>query len=261
MGKKVYEKGRMSSTVKIAKLSLTTIRCNLRAVLKQATQAEIDGGMVAYADYRRVMQEVADRYSVPVSNVTGVFCALSPNSDWRSNLRSMITLVKGYVDGLNMEDVTVTTYNRNKRNAWCLVQGEPFDKVYKGLKVNNFYRSIVNPQDPEPAAVDGHLANVARNQQNGMGYSGLSGGEYKRVKECLIKVARQRDMLPSQLQAILWFTWKRIHDIKAASTVEMFDRETNSLRPYVDTSWIRPFPRKEKPIEGDGHRQMILFCE
>lgn len=259
MGKKIYEKGRIAHTVKISQMSDKTIRDNILSVLKQSTVAEIDGGKVAYSDYNRVMRDVAHRYLVSSSRVTGVFCALSPNSDWMGNLRSMITLVKGYREGWPEEDVTVTTYNSNRAKAWRLVQGEPFCEVYKGLKVNNFYRSIRSPQSPDHVTVDGHMANVARNQQNGMWYSGLNDSEYRRVKDCFQLVAYRNNILPSQLQGILWFTWKRIHAIKAPSTVEMFDREFNAMRPYLDTSVIKPFPRKSKPLPEVEDLQLNLF--
>lgn len=263
MSKTAYEPSRMSDTRKIAKMSQAHIVINIRNVAEQATQAERDGGKMAYRDYHRIMSDVAKRYGVEVYIVTGVFCALSPNSDWMGNLRSMITMVKGFTDGWPIEDITVTTYHANRERAWRLMQGESFTDVFKGLKVINFFQSIVNPRHPEAVTVDGHIANVVRNQKNGMWYSGLNNTEYKRVKTAVQKVALDMRLLPSQLQAILWFTWKRIHNVIPADASEMFDREFNSLRPYINTARFQPFPRKEnaEPFDTGARQQMSLFDE
>lgn len=254
MGNSTYNSGRMSETVKISKMHPRAITNNLTRVWEQATPGERDGGVLAYDDYHQVMCEISNRYDVEPAKVAGAFCALSPNSDWMGNLRSAITMTHGWSHGWSEEEVTVTTYNANRGRAWRIMEGEPFESVFKGPKVRDFYRSIIEPQNQESATIDGHIANVARGQQNGMWYSGLTISEYRKVKSCLQRLAKRNGILPLQMQGVLWFAWKRIHNILAADEAVLFGEP---LRPYVRTDWIQPFPRRQQqePVED---KQLLL---
>jgi hypothetical protein len=241
MTKTRYVPGKRSETVKLTRLTSRRITNNLTRVWDQSTPAERSAGLHAYPDYHRVMAEIAERYNVPHHLVCGVFCALSPNADWLSNLRSAITLVHGWVNDWPESGVTVTTYNANRARAWRIINGEPFTSVFSGLKVNDFYTSICDPTDPRAATIDAHLSNAARGQQNGVWYSGVSKTEYRKVRAAVQRLAKRNGRLPMQMQATIWFTWKRLHDILAVKEATLFE---DCLRPYIDTRRILPYPQK-----------------
>jgi hypothetical protein len=46
---------------------------------------------------------------------------------------------------------------------------------------------------------------------------------YHEVEQTFKQIARKHHMIPNQLQAILWFTWKRIHNVK-------YNAQTSFLR-------------------------------
>ena len=245
----------MKDTRKLSKMPTGTITRNLRAVWEQSTPGEIEGGCLAYSDYHRVMHDIAARYGLAHAHVTGVFCALSPNADWLSNLRSALTMAYGFTQGYSEEEITVTTYHANRARAWRIINGEPFHSVYKGPKVRDFFQSICEPTNTSSATIDGHLANIARAQVNGMWYSGVTMREYKVVRGCVQRLAVRNGILPLQMQAILWFTWKRIHDIKSSPEAILFEEP---LRPYLDTKWMHPYPRKQPEQPSEEDYQLLL---
>jgi len=261
MVRKVYDPEIMKNVLRISTLSDEHIRWNTYKVLRQSTPAEVEGGKVSYFDYHKIMHEIGKRYGVSHRHVAGVFCALSPNADWLSNLRSALTVVHGFVNSWAEHEVTVSTYKHNRAKAWELMAGAPFDEVYKGLKVRAFYRNICDPNDREHVCVDGHMANVARGYPVGTRYAETGGIKgYRRIVAAVKEVAEQEGLIPSQLQGILWVTWKRIHGIMISDHASLFDALVEWKRPYIDTSNWRPYPRRVQKNEKESGYVQECLC-
>lgn len=189
---------------------------NIQRALDHAMAIEVREGQRAYFQYNRTLTEIAAATGLSVSTVAGVFSALSPNSDYKGNLRSAKTVCLGYVRGLPIEACTVSTYNHNREKAWRILEGAHFYSVFKGLKVRNFWRNLTEPDHPEAITIDGHMANIYIWEPRRMTDASLSKRMYAKLAREFSKVATSADLLPSQLQAILWLTWKRINNIKSS---------------------------------------------
>lgn len=230
-------------------ISNRTARKNIRNVLGQASPVEITEGRAAYELYNKTLQEIAQTFELSLSRVAGAFSALSPNSDYQGNLRSLLTLCMGFKGGMQEADCTVSTYNTNRAKAWRLLQGEDFNTVYKGLKVRSFYRNLIEPDHPRAITIDGHMVNVFRGEVHVMSNSGITPRQYEHIAGNYRLIARQQGLLPCQLQAILWLVWKRLHRIKVGD----FDpfqgvlfEEENRCRIYVPVETIKPYDFKRE---------------
>ncbi|MEO0797340.1 MAG: hypothetical protein AAFX93_19485 [Verrucomicrobiota bacterium] len=212
----------------------------IERVLDQADSVDLQEGLEAYFNYHRTLKLIADEHGIDVRRVCGCFAALSPNSDYFGNLRSTLTLCIGFANGLKSESCTVTTYNVNREKAWRILNGEHFFSVFRGLKVRNFFLNLSEPDHPEAVTIDGHMMNVVHGSPRTMHQSSVTPSGYVRVAKAFSRVAAKRGMLPSQSQAIAWFTWKRIHNIVYDGQVDMF-REGNQWRNFVPIEEIKPF--------------------
>lgn len=229
---------------------------NVKRVLDQADSVDWREGLAAYGNYNRMMQALADYYGYSLHSVAAVFSALSPNNDYMKNLRSAVTLLKGYRAGVPVEQLTTTSYRACKLRAWRVLQGEDFLTFTKGLKTRNFYECIVNPEHPTAITIDGHMVNIFKNEHRSMlevtwrkfNYDVLA-CEYRRV-------AFSEFVLPSQLQAILWFTWKRINRIVYDGNYRLFD-SGDEWRMRLEPGDIKPYEsngRREKESVSDARR-------
>ncbi len=189
-------------------------RKNVQKVLDEATELEFSEGKRAYEYYNQTLSEISENTGLPLSAVAGCFSALSPNSDYLGNLRSCKTVCLGYVGGKKESECIVSTYKHNRAKAWRILEGEHFYSVFKGLKVRNFWRNLTEPDNPEAITIDGHMKNVWDYKVRIMSDSGLSKTLYAKLAWEFSRTARHNDLLPCQLQAILWLTWKRLNRIK-----------------------------------------------
>lgn len=74
---------------------------------------DIDDGLKAYFRYHDMMVELSSHYNVPLSSVTGAFVALSPNSDYHGNLRSVVSMLKAVKAGIDPNLAKIILYNAN----------------------------------------------------------------------------------------------------------------------------------------------------
>lgn len=143
----------------------------------------------------------------------GAFCALSPNNAYMTNLRA----TKALLDGQRGAGYTACRL-RAKR---CL-DGEPFLDFTKGLKTRNFYMNIMEPTDAVPVTIDGHAYSIWAGKYHTMKDSVRLRFDYNAVADGYRAVALAIGVLPCQLQAVTWFTWKRIHRVVYNPQMNMF---------------------------------------
>lgn len=196
---------------------------NISSVLAQADGIDWSEGLKAYHSYHQTMSGLADYYGYPLASVAAVFAALSPNNDYVKNLRSTATLLKGHKLGMSVETLTVSTYSACKRRAWRALSGEDFLSFTKGPKTRNFYQLIVNPEHPSAITIDGHMVSVRLGRRLTMVAAKLTNFKYEEVALDFRSVAFSQFIRPSQLQAVLWFTWKRTKNIVYDGNQNLFD--------------------------------------
>lgn len=146
--------------------------------------------------------------------VVGAFVVLSPNNAESTNYRALDICIQ-IVLGILPESTKVPAYGLNKQKALAILRGDndPLN-IVKGQKVTAFYHNTLNPDNSDHLTIDGHMLGCwmgKRIQLRGEG--DIPAMEYELICSHLKLAATWTPYTPLQLQAILWLTWKRLHNI------------------------------------------------
>lgn len=199
----------------------------IRRTFERSDDVDRAEGAVSYARYQATLARIGARLGYGLPATAAAFCALSPNNDYMGNLRSMVTLMDGHRRGLPLSEITVSTYRSCAARAWRVLDGEDFLSFTKGPKTRNFYQNIVDPSDPYPITIDGHMMSIWVGERLTMKQAVMKRLKYPVLADDYRKVAEELGMVANQLQATLWFTWKRIHDVVYTPQMSLFQLVIN----------------------------------
>jgi hypothetical protein len=213
---------------------------NLRKIWSQATRHERDAALASYWKYNLLCSDMGRKHGYNVDIAAAVFAALSPNNDYHGNLRDAANLMAAARAGKTLAEFNVSTYGQNKRKAWNIVRGfiKPLDAI-KADKTRNFYMNVAHPDDPAWVTIDGHMYNMWNAKR--VNLVGLRSQKtlYKVVADGVREMALEVDLIPNQVQAILWTTWRRLHNIQTTQQTMFWDQEYHVAK-------IDPFKPNEK---------------
>lgn len=183
---------------------------NILRVFHQATADEIHHGLSWYMTAR---EDAASLHS-DVSIAAGVIAALSPGMKYDFNLLAAEALLAGE----SLGGFGVRWY-ANVLKARLIIAGEPVLDVLQGLKVRAFYQCIMHPDDAETVCVDSHAYGVWSGKRiTGEQMPHLDRrNRYGKVANDYRLAAKQVGMLPMQLQAVCWVSWRNKHGIKSVA--------------------------------------------
>lgn len=187
--------------------SLRTIRLNIWRALLCASDQEIHDGMTFYEGAHGLCKLIAGMYHITVSQVAGIYAALSPLNTWDTNVANVFDILR---DG---ESATVNTPHANKRKALQIASGaNPLD-VLKGNKVRAFYRAIADLSVRDAVPVDRHLFCLALGLKitSNTQLSRIVGSPslYSRIESVYLELG-EREGIGNRLAAIAWFVQRRI---------------------------------------------------
>lgn len=216
---------------------------NLKAMFERADAIDMREGLLAYQRYHQVMSDISLKFGSPIELVIAAFVALSPNNDYVSNLRSLVSVVTGIKNGLPLKDIKVSTYKHCRDRAFSYLKGEvDFISQVKGPKIINFYHNVLRPDDNRWVTVDGHICAAWRGKNLTMKEAIVRNKrEYDNIAGAIKQLAFEQFMLPNQYQAVLWFTRKRIFNIKAKLQLGLFSPADDVWNTYHDINELRPF--------------------
>jgi hypothetical protein len=199
-------------------------KANLEWVMEQAKPADLESAHEAWFRYREIVTGIAERNSYPMMVGAAVFAALSPNNDYLGNLRDTARLLAAAHAGDPIESFPVSTYGNNKRKAWRIAHGEnPLDLIVSP-KTRNFFLNIIDPADPGPVTVDGHIFNAWTGVRLPLVSAAqkLRAGYYDDVAQDIRQIGAERRLIPNIIQGIVWYSWKRLHRIKRGDQLEFW---------------------------------------
>jgi hypothetical protein len=169
-------------------------------------------GMYWYNDANIFACRVAEKYNLSLPVVSAVLSALSPGTNWEQNKKDTINLIEA-AQG-NKREFKFTTYGQNVIKAYRILDEkaspETFFSLKTGAKTFNFFYNVWQPENPEFVTIDRHAYVIA----TGLDYSGLTPKQYSEVATHYKKAAAKLNVLPSQLQAILWTDYRTKQEIK-----------------------------------------------
>lgn len=204
------------------------VEANILGVYSRASGDEQHIGMVWYAQTNYEAQIIADKYGVVDRQAIGVIAAISPGLEWGRNLVEAAEMIAAFKAGDEIPPVGV--YGRgNVEKAQRILRGEdPLDVFPEKTspKVRSFYSNILNPRESTEVTVDRHAKALAYNffsERSGFAsndkLSVVRPAEYKFLEWHYRKLAERLGLIPNQLQAICWVTWKRLGASKESEEV------------------------------------------
>lgn len=203
--------------------------------------------MVAYERYHMVMRRLAGKYGYSMAEVCAVFCSLSPNNDYWSNLRSTVSVLLGINEVRPDEDIVVSTYTHCKIRALAYARGlKDFAVETKGPKILNFYHNILEPRSQRWVTIDGHMVAIWRDDKTAtMRESLVRPSYYKVIAENVKEFAFRNFMLPNQMQATLWFVRKRLQNVVYDPQLDMLAEAGDAWKTARDVDTIKPYTKSE----------------
>lgn len=216
---------------------------NLESMFRRASNIDLNEGMVAYERYHMVMQKIADRYIFSLPTVIAVFVSLSPNNDYVGNLRSAVSVLDGIRRDIDPAHVVVSTYRHCQERAYAYAMGQrDFLACTQGLKIRSFYHNVLDPQDGRWVTVDGHMSAIWQAKKLTMKQALVKPRVYDLIRSDIIRLAFRHYMLPNQMQAILWFTRKRVENVVYDPQLRLFGDPSDIWETFRDVNTIHPYP-------------------
>lgn len=182
---------------------------HIREVLRQCTVQEYRRGKAWYPKANKWCQLVAVRYGLRPGQVAGILAAMSPQKGWHHNIIGARELIASNGRRSNQMEA-----NANKARA--ILSGRQAGEVLasgKGHKVRAFFACIENPKDTRAVCLDRHAFAIAAGRVlpaatlaklfRGQKWQNAATKAYQMV-------ADEYGLLPNELQAITWLTWRRL---------------------------------------------------
>lgn len=192
-------------------MPLTPSASHVLAELSRADANQHAAGMDWYADAHSLALTLNSRN---VAEASAVIAALSPQLSWDRNVVLAKRAYDGTLDGGCLPASIVKAHR--------ILAGETPLDVLGGLKVRSFYANIVDPTDSITVTVDRHAVDVAVARRLGKASPGLTPKRYAAWSAAYREAALDKGMLPQQMQAITWTSWRerwawRDKELKAAA--------------------------------------------
>lgn len=221
---------------------------NLKSLYAQRDADDYVEGCMAYNRYRTVMKTFAEHYGFSLSRTTSTFVALSPNSDYHGNLRSLASVLDGINNDAPLEHITVSTYNACRDRAHSYATGAvDFRKTVKGLKTRAFRDNILWPNTSRDVTIDGHMIAAWHSQKLTMTQAARlmkSRHQYQEIADGVRTLAAVEKIAPCQVQAILWLTRKRVLNVKYNAQLDLFGGADDKHQTLRSPEEHPPYPLK-----------------
>lgn len=211
----------------------TVSRENLQRVFDQALEVDHETARQAWRKYQLLTTKIAETHGYAPKIGAAVFAAVSPNNDYYGNLRDTNRLLRAAAQDRGLDSLygldtfKVSTYGNNKRKAWRIAKGaDPLVEIV-APKTRSFYLNILNPDDPHPVTIDGHMYNAWRNKRVQLNAADVKFTRrvYEQIADDVREMSQRLGLIANVVQGVIWFAWRRRHWIKTTDQVEFWDPE------------------------------------
>lgn len=194
---------------------------NIVAIFSQASISELSQGMQWYSVARTGAFILASEHGISLNKAAGVIAALSPNLKWERNIQAADTIIKAKKLGIDYKDATCSAYKANRLKAYQVLECDNDDDIpviLNGLKITSFYNCIIDPSTDD-ICIDGHAKCIYFNERLVLKNNSINKTQYRflqkeyRMATETINAAFGFSLTPSQVQAVTWIVWRRIHGI------------------------------------------------
>ena len=202
-----------------------TLTDNILSVYYRSNELDKVQGKSWYETAHNVCKGLSTNYGLPLDTVTGVVSALSPNNKSDRNLIDAENMIRALCN--DIEYPKVCTFHTQKDKAVMILENT-YDNpnnimgVFKCNKTIAFYRGITTQGHCNEITVDGHAFNIWGGKYNPLNqlpaisnilYQDVT-VSYKAATDVLNDTLDpDNSMGASQVQAITWVCWRRIHNV------------------------------------------------
>lgn len=188
-------------------------------VYQLATVTERIAGSEWYPRAWQAAESIGTEYNLSPATVAGVIAALSPRNRWERNLIDAENIIKAYNYGGQSDaaNIKVCTFHGGKHKAIRILIKSLSDhnsirETLNGPKLQEFYNCIT--ASLPDVCIDGHTYSVWAGDRITLdSVPKISAKLRETIKADYIKAADHAGMLPSEMQAITWLTWRRFHGV------------------------------------------------
>lgn len=237
-----------------------TYYANIKAYWDKHVQpVDIETGLAAYQGYNRMIRKIANHYKVDFIKTVEAFAALSPNSDYKGNLRSLISLLEGMKTNTPW---IISTYRACGHRAESYLNGSvDFLSTVKGPKITAFRNCILDPTSCQDFVIDGHMIAIALGKQLTMAQANLELQKigYKTLNKPYQKFSLVKDTTPSMIQATLWYCRKRTEDIKFSRQKDAWYDDARLIYDLIDLPPYKTKKGQPKQTTTVTTTQLSLF--
>ena len=191
---------------------------NIKAIYELASAAEIADGMAWYGVAKSIAIVLADQYGINTAQAVGVLAALSPRNKWTRNVVDAEALISAYV-AAGTEQARLTkccTFGANKEKAIKVLESgaetiPTILEILSGPKLREFASCIAGLDD---VCIDGHAWCIWQGSRVTLADVPSIGVKLRReIKADYAQAAADLGLKASELQAITWCAWRRIHGV------------------------------------------------
>ena len=186
---------------------------NLLSVYSRSQPWELEAGRLYYDKQYTRLHRYAHHYRTSVRTVIAAFAVLSPNTDEYNNYKALRVCLEIFAGNLP-NSCRCAGYPLNQKKALAILRYGGIHKHLKGLKVRAFYHNTLDSTDPTYITVDGHVHAAWQGKRMTVLEAAVtSRSRYNEVANDIRTLSSYVGVPAPKLQATIWLTWKRIHNI------------------------------------------------
>ena len=167
-----------------------------------ATGEELEQGLSWYFDAQCFCSVIAQELNFKAAAVAQTVAILSPQIDWETNKANAVLIATS----MN-PSIKIFATRAQKEKALAALAGE-YTLGESSRKTYSFADNIANP-DSTRVTVDRHATKVALNDRTADQVR-ITTRMYRDIEKAYQLVAEKRGLMPYQVQAIAWVTYKRV---------------------------------------------------
>lgn len=180
---------------------------NILRTYRSATESQHNDGLGWYANAHNLAFVIGRG---DVWKGAGLLSAYSPLTPWWRNMELAI-------DSANTGIARTDTLPNNHKAAARILSGEHSLDVLGGTKTRHFAENIALNLDTDKVTIDSIAFSASVNQHfAAKKIKGFGVKVYRDIQEAYRRAAKIESLTPSQMQAIVWVTWRDAHPNKAA---------------------------------------------
>ena len=205
--------------MKASKIKIGTIKRRLKKMYNLTPVENLEISKNWYFEANKFSRELSKNIGVSSIKISAVLSALSPAVSWDINKRDCETMIKVFVNFGSLENCNYSTYSQNAFKAWEILNDKKnettkdiynkyFNNGKSGFKTANFFVNIASPKDENFVTIDRHQFAICRNLKSSSDGKTPTKKVYEILKSAHIETAKELKILPHELQAVTWSTYR-----------------------------------------------------